>query len=135
MTPGANREPLPQLARALFDGPNFVTMGTVDPDGCPQLSVVWAKLDGGDILISTIKGRRKYSNLLREPRASVLVYAAGDPYRYVEIRGTVTIIDDPEAELINDLAVKYTGEEFGDRPGEQRVIVRIVPEHVVLYLD
>ena len=135
MTQSTERVQLPPAARDLFEGPNFVTMATIDPDGRPQLSVVWAKLDGGDLLVSTIKGRKKYANLSRDARASALVFAADDPYRYAEIRGTVTLTDDPPAELINELALKYTGQPFGDRPGEERVIVRIVPDRVVVYLD
>ena len=86
-------------ARALFDGPHHVTVATIDQDGRPQLSVVWAKTDGDDVLFSTIKGRRKYANLTRDPRASALVFAAEDPYAYAEVRGSVTIVDDPAAEL------------------------------------
>src|SRR6185437_5322218 len=118
---------LPDAAKELFDGPNFVTVATIDPDGKPQLSIVWVKRDGDDVLFSTIKGRRKYSNLVRDGRASALVYSAGDPYSYAEVRGAVTLTDDPSADLIHELALKYTGQRFGDRPGEQRVIVRIVP--------
>jgi PPOX class probable F420-dependent enzyme len=87
------------------------------------------------VLFSTIKGRRKYANLTRDPRISALVYDAADPYTYAEVRGTVTISEDPRAELINELALKYTGAPFGERPGEQRVIVRIRPRRVVVYLD
>ncbi len=126
---------LPEPARELFDGPNFVTVATVDPDGTPQLSIVWAKLDGDDLLFSTIKGRRKYSNLMRDGRASALVTPAGDGYSYAEVRGTATVTDDPEAALINELSLKYTGQPFGERPGEQRVIVRLTPHHVFLYVD
>jgi len=126
---------MPDAAKALFDGPNHVTVATIDPDGKPQLSIVWAKRDGDDVLFSTIKGRRKYANLVRDGRASALVYADGDPYRYAEVRGAVTITEDPAADLINELSLKYTGEAFGDRPGEQRVIVRIIPDRVVMYVD
>ena len=126
---------LPEAARELFDGPNFVTVATIDPDGKPQLSIVWAKRDGDDVLFSTIKGRRKYANLVRDGRASALVYPADDPYSYAEVRGAVTLTDDPAAELINELALKYTGQPFGERPGEQRVIVRIIPDRVVMYVD
>jgi PPOX class probable F420-dependent enzyme len=129
------RVALPEAARELFAKPNFVTVATIDPDGQPQLSVVWAKLDAGDILFSTIKGRRKYSNLIRDGRASALVYPADDPYTYAEVRGSVTITEDPSADLINELSLKYTGKPFGDRPGEQRVIVRIIPDRVVMYLE
>jgi len=126
---------LPEAARELFDGPNFVTVATIDPDGKPQLSIVWAKRDGDDVLFSTIKGRRKYSNLVRDGRASALVSPADDAYSYAEVRGAVTLTDDPAAELINELALKYTGQPFGDRPGEERVIVRIIPDRVVMYVD
>jgi PPOX class probable F420-dependent enzyme len=126
---------MPDRARALFDGPNHVAVATIDPGGRPQTSLVWARTDGGDVLFSTIKGRRKYANLTRDPRISALVFDAADPYTYAEVRGTATITDDPDAELINELALKYTGQPFGERPGEQRVIVRIAPDKVVLYLD
>jgi PPOX class probable F420-dependent enzyme len=126
---------LPEIARELFDRPNHVAIATIEPSGRPQTSLVWAKTDGDDVLFSTIKGRRKYANLTRDPRISALVYDGTDPYTYAEVRGVATITDDPEAELINELALKYTGQPFGYRPGEQRVIVRIVPDKVVLYLD
>lgn len=131
--PGAASARLPERARALFDAPNHVTVATVDPDGRPQMSLVWAKTDGDDVLFSTIKGRRKYANLARDSRISALVFGPADPYTYAEVRGTATITDDPAAELINELALKYTGQPFGLRPGEQRVIVRIRPDKVVLY--
>ena len=124
---------LPEPARALFDAPHHVVVATIDPDGQPQSSVVWATTDGDDVLFSTIKGRRKYANLSRDPRLSVLVYDPADPYTYAEVRGTAVLTDDPGAELIERLALKYTGRSFGERPGEQRVIVRVTPGHVVLY--
>ena len=135
IAPGADSAPLPDRARALFGAANHVTVATVDPDGRPQLSLVWAKTDGGDVLFSTIKGRRKYANLTRDPRISALVYDPADPYAYAEVRGMATITDDPGADLINELALKYTSQPFGLRPGEQRVIVRIRPDKVVLYQD
>ena len=131
--PGAASARLPERARALFDAPNHVTVATVDPDGRPQMSLVWARTDGDDVLFSTIKGRRKYANLTRDSLISALVFGPADPYTYAEVRGTATITDDPAAELINELALKYTGQPFGLRPGEQRVIVRIRPDKVVLY--
>ncbi|HEY7880990.1 MAG TPA: PPOX class F420-dependent oxidoreductase [Streptosporangiaceae bacterium] len=127
--------PLPPAARALLDGLNFATVATVQPDGSPQTSVVWIRADGDDLLFSTIKGRRKHANLTRDPRVSVLVLDAGDPYSYCEIRGTAELTDDPQAELIEELSVKYTGESFGERPGEQRVAVRVRPAKVFVYVD
>jgi len=124
---------LPERAHALFDAPNHATVATIEPDGRPQSSVVWVRTDGDDVLFSTIKGRRKHANLTRDPRVSVLVFDPADPYTYAEVRGTAVITDDPAAELIEELALKYTGESFGTRPGEERVIVRVSPDRVVVY--
>lgn len=122
---------LPELARELVDGRNFAVVATVQPDGAPQSSVVWIRRDGDDVLFSTAKGRRKTANLSADARVSVLVTDATSAYRYVEIRGRAEITDDPTAALINELAHKYTGAAFEVPPGQQRVIVRVRPEHVV----
>lgn len=125
--------PLPERAHELIDGKNFATVATILPDGGPQASVVWVKRDGDDVLYSTVKGRRKYVNLLANPRTSVVITPADDPYEYLEIRGTSEITDDPAGALIAELAQKYTGEAFQDAPGNQRVIVRVSPSHYVLH--
>jgi PPOX class probable F420-dependent enzyme len=124
---------LPELARELVDGLNFGTVSTVQPDGSPQSSIVWIKRDGDDVLFSTVKGRRKTANLMANPRVSLLVTDVADPYRYAEVRGRAEITDDPTAALIDELAHKYTGRPFETPPGQQRVIVRIHPAHVVAY--
>jgi PPOX class probable F420-dependent enzyme len=123
---------LPERAQELIDGPNFATVSTIQPDGAPQASVVWVKRDGDDVLYSTVKHRRKYKNLVADPRTSLVIFEAANPYEYLEIRGTATITDDPDGTLIEELALKYTGEHFQDAPGNQRVIVRVSPAHVVI---
>ena len=126
---------LPALARELLDGINFATVATAEADGWPQASIVWIKRDGDDVLFSTVRGRRKTTNLEANPRVSVLVTDAASSYRYVEIRGLAEITDDPEGSLIHELAQKYTGQAFNLPPGQKRVIVRIRAEHVVAYDD
>lgn len=124
---------LPARARQLFDAPNHVTLATIEPSGRPQQTVVWATTDGDAVLFSTSKGGRKYSNLLRDARASALVFDAADPYVYAEVRGVVSIVDDPDGELIERLARKYTGQPYGVQSGDQRVIARLTPHRVVIY--
>jgi PPOX class probable F420-dependent enzyme len=63
----------------LLDGPNYAVVATVNPDGSPQTSVVWVGRDGADVLFSTVAGRVKHRNLLRDPRVSVTVLDAADP--------------------------------------------------------
>ncbi|MFE3455247.1 PPOX class F420-dependent oxidoreductase [Nonomuraea sp. NPDC059194] len=118
--------------RKLFDGPNYATLTSINPDGGPQSTVVWVRTDGDDILVSTIKGRRKPRNLERDPRVSILVIDPADPYRYAEVRGSVTVEDDPEGALIEELSLKYTGNSWEEPPGQERLIIRIHPRKVIL---
>lgn len=121
-------------AAALFDAAEFVVIGTIDPGGQPQLSVVWAERDGNDILLSTVEGRRKHRNLVRDPRVTLLLYPKDAPYTYVEIRGHVDISETGGRELIDRLASKYLGMPrytMDDGLDVVRVVIRVTPDQVV----
>ncbi|WP_369216616.1 PPOX class F420-dependent oxidoreductase [Streptomyces flavofungini] len=122
--------------RSLLDTPVFIIVGTIQPDGSPQLSPVWVKPDGDDILFSTTVGRRKERNLRRDPRVSVVVQPSDNPYAYAEIRGTAELTTEGGQELIDELSLKYTGKSYADfnpSAGEdgERVVVRVTPRKVV----
>jgi PPOX class probable F420-dependent enzyme len=122
--------------KALLDTPVFVTVATVQPDGSPQLSPVWVKRDGDDVLISTTIGRRKEQNLRRDPRVSVLLQPFDAPYTYAEIRGTAEMTTEGGQDLINELSVKYVGKKYADfNPAASedapRVVIRVTPRKVV----
>lgn len=126
---------LPAELKALLDTPVFVTVATVQPDGSPQVSPVWVKRDGDDLLVSTSIGRRKEQNLRRDPRVSVVVQPFDAPYTYAEIRGTATLTTEGGDELMDELSVKYTGKKFAEfnpsMDDAERVVVRITPRKVV----
>lgn len=124
---------LPDGVRELFDAPNFATVVSLNPDGAPQASVIWVRTDGDDILFSTVKGRRKHRNFDRDPRTTIVVIDPANPYRYAEVRGTVTMEDDPASALIEELSLKYAGRSWEEpHPDSERVIVRIKPQKVYL---
>ncbi|MEU7351044.1 PPOX class F420-dependent oxidoreductase [Streptomyces albidoflavus] len=127
-----------QLSDALkekLDTPVFLTVATIQPDGSPQLSPVWVKREGNDVLFSTTTDRRKAKNLLRDPRVTVQVQPFDEPYTYAEIRGRATVTEEGGQELIDELSRKYTGKsyaEFNPAAGEgTRVVVRVTPDKVV----
>ncbi|MER7988263.1 PPOX class F420-dependent oxidoreductase [Streptomyces noursei] len=122
--------------RKLLDSPVFVMVGTVQPDGSPQISPVWVKRDGNDLLVSTTVGRRKERNLRRDPRVSVVLQPFDAPYTYAEIRGEASLTTEGGQELIDELSLKYTGKPYAEfNPAsvddDQRVVVRITPRKVV----
>ena len=113
----------------LVDAKNYAVLATVNPDGSPQTSVVWVGRDGDDLLFSTVEGRLKHRNMLRDPRVSVTVIDSSDPENYVELRGRVSMAPDPDRRLDTELSWKYDGEDPGqDPPGAVRVVVRMVAE-------
>jgi PPOX class probable F420-dependent enzyme len=123
--------PLPDYAKPLLDGRTVVTLATLNEDGSPHASPVWAARDGDDVLLSTLVGRQKERNLRRDPRVSIVAVNPENPYEYAEIRGTAALSPDGARELVERLSQKYTGGAYtNDGPGDERVTVRVTPEHV-----
>ena len=122
--------------KSVLDGPVFVVLGTIQPDGSPQMSPVWVKRDGDDILVSTTVDRRKKQNLDRDPRVTVVVQVPDSPYEYAEIRGSAEMTTEGGQELIDELSLKYTGKKYSEfNPASaqdaERVVVRVRARKVV----
>jgi PPOX class probable F420-dependent enzyme len=118
----------------LLDGKNYAVLATLNRDGSPQTSVIWVGRDGGDVLFSTVEGRVKHRNMVRDPRVSVTVIDAADPENYVELRGRVSFTLDIGRRFDTELSWKYDGKDPGeDRPGAVRVVGRIDVEKATGY--
>ena len=119
---------LNEAAREVLDGPHFAVLATSNADGRPQSSVIFVKRDGDTVVFSTIKGRLKTRNMARDPRVSLLVVDK-EKGRYVEIRGSVEITDDPEKRLLYEMYDRYMGGmPPPPEPDAERLIVRIKPD-------
>jgi PPOX class probable F420-dependent enzyme len=127
-------EKLTDDVRGLFQAPVFVVLSTINPDGQPQSSVVWTKVDGDQVVISTIRGRRKCRNMERDPRVTLIAYDPADPYTYVELRGTVTLDEKGGDALIDELSQAYQGKPFNHRPAEVRVVVRFTANKIIRHI-
>ncbi len=121
---------LSESAREVLDGPHIAVLATSNADCRPQSTVIFVKRDGDAVVFSTIKGRLKTRNMARDPRVSLLVvdWAKG---RYIEIRGSVEITDDPEKRLLFEMYDRYmSGTPPPPEPEAERLIVRITPQRV-----
>jgi PPOX class probable F420-dependent enzyme len=117
---------LSESAIRLIDGRNYAVLATVNADGSPHTSVMWIGRDGDDLLFSTVAGRRKHRNMVRDPRVSVTVIDSADPESYVELRGTASMTPDTGRRVDIGLSWKYDGKDPGeDAPGAVRVVVRV----------
>jgi len=69
-----------QPVRELLDQPNGAVIPTMNEDGSVLSTVVWVDAEGDAVAVNRARGRRWPANLERDPRATVLVYEAGNPY-------------------------------------------------------
>jgi PPOX class probable F420-dependent enzyme len=123
--------PLNDATLRLLDGKNYAVLATVNPDGSPQTSVIWVGRDGADVLFSTVEGRVKHRNMVRDPRVSISVIDWVDPENYIELQGRVSMTPDVGRQLDTQLSWKYDGKDPGeDHPGAVRVVVRLVVEKI-----
>lgn len=118
--------------RRLFDGTNFAVLTTLEPDGRPHSTVVWTKRDGDDIVFALPRNRRKTANLNRDPRATVVVFDAANPYESVQVQGIAYVENDLDGLLVEELSHKYTGGPYPGfaGPNPQWVTVRISADKV-----
>jgi len=83
------------------------------------------------VLFSVTADKQKARNLARDPRISLTVFDAANPYRSVDIRGTVELIEDPSKSLPRKLSQKYLGQDPRPEPAEvRRLIVRVTPRKI-----
>jgi len=116
----------------LLSDPNYAVVSTLNRDGSIHQTVVWVNDEGDNIAVNSAVGRLWPTNLQRDPHVAVLIQETGDPYHFVEIRGSATATLEGADEHINALSQKYIDQdEYPYRqPGEQRIKFVIRPDHV-----
>jgi PPOX class probable F420-dependent enzyme len=124
--------------RAFLEAPYFAVMATINPDGTPQLTVMWYALDPTDdvVLLNASRGLLKTKNLRRDSRVAICVEAG---MRYVTLAGRAELIDDravQEREVNDLIAPRYIGQRLGSQrweviKGSDRVGIRLRVEKVL----
>jgi PPOX class probable F420-dependent enzyme len=115
-----------------LENPYVGVVTTLREDGSPHSTVVWVDVENGKPTCNTDMGRKKPTNLEKDPRVSLLVIDPQDAYKWVAVDGRSELTTDGADPQIDKLAKKYLGkDEYPFRQeGEQRVTVRITPERV-----
>lgn len=132
---------LPESAYRLFEEPKDVMVVTLDPDGSPQASLVWAQRDGDQLLIGVEEKHRKTRNLRRDPRVTLVVQDDRRSERgltqYLVVRGTADLegpgIPQEYKALMDRQSQRYVGKDefpYGDGEFAQAVIVRVTVDRV-----
>jgi PPOX class probable F420-dependent enzyme len=121
---------IPEKYLDLFQKKAFANLATIMPDGSPQVTPVWVDYDGNHVLVNTARGRQKDKNMQRDTKVSLAILDPDNPYRYLEIRGTVADVTEQGADAhIDKMAMKYMGKDKypWKNPSEKRVIYKIQP--------
>ncbi|MGI8709601.1 MAG: PPOX class F420-dependent oxidoreductase [Acidimicrobiales bacterium] len=116
----------------LATGKNFAVLSTLMPDGQPQTQLMWVDADDDHLRINTEVGRQKFRNVERDPRVTVTVFDASNPYQYVEARGRVvdTVRGDEARADIDHLSQKYTSGPYANPIQTERVVLQIAVDKV-----
>ena len=120
-------------ARAIVSEQHQAVLATLRRDGTPQMSPVTATVDGqGRVVVSTRQTAFKVRNLRRDSRAWLCVLPDGFYGRWIQVGGSVRIVELPEAmEPLVDYYRRVSGEhpDWDDyrtaMERDQRVLLQI----------
>ena len=125
--------PLDEDVVRLAKDKNLATVVTLMPDGQPQALLTWVDSDGEHVLVNTEPIRQRARNVRRDPRITVLIHSADDPWDWAEVRGHVAeqVTGDEARTHVDELSRKYVGTEYRNPIGAQgRVILKIAADKI-----
>ena len=89
---------IPAPFRDLTTKKAFAHLGTVMPNGRPQVTPVWFDFHDGHVRINSAKGRVKTRNMKEGAAVALSILDPDNPYRYIQIRGRVARATETGAE-------------------------------------
>ncbi|MFQ1002717.1 TIGR03618 family F420-dependent PPOX class oxidoreductase [Modestobacter sp. SSW1-42] len=119
------------VTRELASGPDHAAISSLLPDGRIQTHHIWGGVEGDRLYVNTEPHRQESKDLERDPRVTLALRDAGNPYRYAEVRGRVVGTERGQSarDQIDQLSQEHDGKPY---PPEQikteRVTVWIEPE-------
>jgi PPOX class probable F420-dependent enzyme len=104
---------LPDSARAVLESAALAHLVTLNPDGSPQVSIVWVGLDGDEVVAGHLPEHRKVRNIRSDSRVALSIEAgtrnAMGLDEYLVIYGTARVTEGGAADLLQELARIYLG--------------------------
>jgi PPOX class probable F420-dependent enzyme len=105
---------IPQSVREEIEQGPLAHLTTLNPDGTPQLTVVWVGLEGEEFVMGHLARHQKIKNIRRDPRV-VLSFLGGKTNEngmreYVVVHGRARVTDGGAVPLLLRLAPLYLGD-------------------------
>ena len=95
----------------MLEGRALAHLVTLEPDGRPQVSIVWIGLVGDEIVAAHLFEHRKVRNIRGDPRVALSVEAGTRNEmgldEYIVVHGRARITDGGAPELLQQLARTY----------------------------
>lgn len=89
-------------------------LATINPDGSPQVTVIWLGRDGDELLVAHLGAGQKMRNLVRDPRCTVsfeLDGVSGPGLKnYAVLHATAVVTPGGAPELLQELAPRFMGD-------------------------
>jgi PPOX class probable F420-dependent enzyme len=103
---------LNEAARGLIGNGADATLVTLNPDGSPQVTLVWVGLrstpDGDELVTAHLGEHKKVRNIRRDSRVALTIVSTADAGKamrpYLAIEGTARIAEGGAPELLRSLA-------------------------------
>lgn len=129
---------IPASARAVLESAALGHLVTLQPDGRPQVSIVWVGLEGDEIVSAHIPENRKVRNIRRDGRVALSLETDNQNAigltEYLVIEGTARITEGGAAQLLQHLAHTYIGPDAVFPPGAENAppgfITRITVDRI-----
>jgi PPOX class probable F420-dependent enzyme len=122
---------------AALTGGHLAHLVTVEPDGRPQVTIVWVGLEDGEIVSGHLGAWRKLENVRRDPRVALSMETGGrEPSgldRYLVVRGRARVTEGGAPELLQRLAHVYLGPDVRFPPMADPppgFVLHITPEQI-----
>lgn len=104
---------LPDSARTVLESAALAHLVTLNPDGSPQVTVVWVGLDGDEIVAAHLPEHRKIRNIRNDARVVLSLETQQHNQtgltEYLVIYGTARVTEGGAAEMLQRLAHTYLG--------------------------
>lgn len=123
--------------QTVLDSPLNATLATIRLDGTPELAPVWFLWQRGALIVSTHIETRRWANLVRDPRCSVLIDDSSND-RYVAIYGQAELVRGDVRKLPRAIVARYIEAVRVDaymrdvvytRP--ERTLIKLKPDRLV----
>ena len=114
----------------LLELPLLAVLATYRRDGTVLLSPVWHEWHDNGFNVVTGRGNVKAGHLRRDPRASIVVYDDGPPYRGLELRARANLSIPDDRSIVRRIAERYLGPEAGEQYAESAgddLLIRLEP--------